>query len=76
MSCARSCVDDQIVRGSAVEADRHSWPLFRAGSLALGVAPGSLPQKLDVLWTFSSEGGWFESTPAIVDASAACFSRS
>ena len=43
-------------RGSAVEADRHSWPLFRAGSLALGVAPGSLPQKLYVLWTFSSEG--------------------
>ena len=55
--------------GRAVEADKHSWPLFRGGSLALGVAPGSLPQNLDVLWTFSSEGGWFESTPAIAGGS-------
>ena len=55
--------------GFAVEAGKQSWPLFRGGSLGQGVALASLPEKPDVLWTFSSEKGWFESTPAIAGGS-------
>jgi outer membrane protein assembly factor BamB len=35
--------------------------------LATGVARGDLPERLDLLWTFSDEKDGFESTAAIVD---------
>ncbi|MHB8902387.1 MAG: outer membrane protein assembly factor BamB family protein [Thermoguttaceae bacterium] len=43
-----------------------SWPLFRGDSLATGVAAAELPDRPDVLWTFKTEKGGFESTAAIV----------
>ena len=45
----------------------EAWPLFRGDGQATGVAPGSLPEKLEPLWTFSVEDGGFESTAAIAD---------
>ncbi len=42
------------------------WPLFRGDHLASGVARGTLPEKLGVVWTFSVEDGGFESTASIV----------
>ena len=40
------------------------WPLFRGDRQATGVARGSLPEKLEPLWTFSVDDA-FESTAAI-----------
>ena len=45
----------------------HSWPLFRGDAAATGVARATLPEKLELLWTFSTKKGGFESTAAIVD---------
>ena len=47
--------------------DSASWPLFRGDPQATGVASGTLPTKLELLWTFSTAEGGFESTVAIVD---------
>ncbi|MHC4181255.1 MAG: PQQ-binding-like beta-propeller repeat protein, partial [Planctomycetota bacterium] len=44
-----------------------AWPLFRGDSQATGVAAGSLPEKLELLWTFPVDGGGFQSTAAIAD---------
>ena len=41
------------------------WPLFRQGDLQTGVATGSLPDKLEVLWKFTAKDS-IESAPAIV----------
>jgi outer membrane protein assembly factor BamB len=43
----------------------ESWPLFRGDSQATGVARGTLPERLQLLWTFSTEGGGFQATAAI-----------
>jgi outer membrane protein assembly factor BamB len=43
-----------------------SWPMFRGNAQATGVAESDLPEKLELLWTFSSDKGGFESTAAIV----------
>ena len=60
---------DRPVDGPAqASADSaESWPLFRGDPAASGVARATLPKKLDVLWTFSVDDGWFESTAANVD---------
>jgi outer membrane protein assembly factor BamB len=42
-----------------------AWPLFRGDTLASGVAKGTLPDKLEVVWSMKVAGGAFESTPAI-----------
>jgi len=42
------------------------WPLFRGDAQATGVARETLPEQLDLLWTFSTTQGGFESTAAIV----------
>src|SRR6187401_298716 len=42
------------------------WPVMRGDALATGVAPNSLPAKLQVLWKYSVEGGAFDVTPAVV----------
>ncbi len=45
-----------------------AWPVFRGNGQSTGVATGSLPETLELLWTFSTDDGGFESTAAIVDA--------
>ncbi len=40
--------------------------MFRGNAQATGVAAGGLPEKLDLLWTFPTNKGGFESTAAIV----------
>jgi outer membrane protein assembly factor BamB len=50
-----------------VAAAADAWPLFRGDAHATGVAASSLPEKLELLWTFSADKGGFESTAAIVD---------
>ena len=51
----------------AEEKPRDAWPLARGDAAATGVAVGTLPDKLENLWTFSVPRGGFESTVAIVD---------
>lgn len=43
----------------------RDWPIFRGNSLQTGVAPGKLPDKLEVLWKFQAKEG-IEGTAAIV----------
>jgi outer membrane protein assembly factor BamB len=42
------------------------WPLFRGNPQQTGVATSTLPDKLDILWTFSTKDA-VEGTPAIAD---------
>jgi len=42
-----------------------NWPLFRGDPQATGVATASLPEKLELLWTFAVDRGGFQSTAAI-----------
>ena len=44
-----------------------NWPVFRGNPLATGVADGTLPERLGLLWTFSDKDGGFEAGAAIVD---------
>lgn len=43
-----------------------AWPVFRGNAQATGVAAASLPEKLELLWTFPTTKGGFELTAAIV----------
>src|ERR1051325_7765978 len=42
----------------------ENWPMFRGSQALLGVAKGSLPPKLTLLWSFNT-GGPVKSSPAI-----------
>ncbi len=42
------------------------WPIFRGNPLQTGVAAGTLPEKLEVVWTFKTDDA-IEGTPAIVN---------
>src|SRR6185503_8112735 len=42
-----------------------NWPMFRGNPALTGVAPGNLPDKLSLLWTFKT-GGPVKSSAAIV----------
>jgi outer membrane protein assembly factor BamB len=44
-----------------------SWPVFRGDAAATGVARGTLPEKLEKLWTFTDDRGGFEATAVIAD---------
>jgi outer membrane protein assembly factor BamB len=44
-----------------------NWPVFRGNAQATGVAKGSLPEKLDLLWKYPVEKGAFEATPVVCD---------
>ena len=46
--------------------EKPAWPVFRGDGHATGVAKGELPEKLELLWTFATKKGGFESTAAIV----------
>jgi outer membrane protein assembly factor BamB len=52
-----------------VEAAVTNWPVFRGNAQATGVAEGTLPKELSLLWKFPVEKGSFESTP-IVDGNS------
>src|ERR1022692_3245357 len=41
------------------------WPMFRGGPALAGIARGSLPERLDLLWTFKTAGA-VKSSAAIV----------
>ncbi|MGL6225848.1 MAG: PQQ-binding-like beta-propeller repeat protein [Thermoguttaceae bacterium] len=46
---------------------KADWPLFRGNPCATGVSEEVLPEKLDLLWEYRLEKGWFEATPIIVN---------
>jgi outer membrane protein assembly factor BamB len=46
-------------------APAEHWPLFRGGGQGRGVSGASLPERLDVLWTFADEKGGFEAGAVI-----------
>ncbi len=50
-----------------LSAGPSSWPLMRGDARASGVAGSALPDKMELLWTFSTAKGGFESTAAILD---------
>ena len=52
---------------SVAFSESPAWPLFRGDRQATGVAASGLPDKLDLLWTFTIHGGGFESAAAIKD---------
>ncbi|HUT11966.1 MAG TPA: PQQ-binding-like beta-propeller repeat protein, partial [Thermoguttaceae bacterium] len=60
--------DEDVARPAASSAaPKDAWPLFRGDGPGTGVAGAALPEKLELLWTFSVDGGGFESTAAIAD---------
>jgi len=54
------------VLGAQPAAEKSSdWPIFRGNPLQTGIAQGSLPEKLEVLWKVQTKEG-IEGTAAIV----------
>src|SRR5438067_2541156 len=49
---------------SQMLAPAAGWPMFRGGPALLGVASGSLPEKLNLVWSFKT-GGPVKSSAAI-----------
>src|SRR5437762_9214914 len=43
-----------------------NWPMFRGNPALTGVATGTLPDKLSLLWSFKT-GGPVKSSPSVVD---------
>ncbi len=52
---------------TAAGIDRSQWPLFRGNAQATGQAATSLPEKLDLLWTFSRGQDGFDTSAVIAD---------
>jgi len=52
---------------SPPKATADAWPLFRGDPQATGVSPGTLPEQLKTLWTYSGQKDGFEATAAIAD---------
>jgi outer membrane protein assembly factor BamB len=46
---------------------KGAWPLFRGDAAATGVAGGTLPDTLELLWSKQIDNGAFEATATIVD---------
>jgi outer membrane protein assembly factor BamB len=60
---------DDKSASSSTEARQEragSWPIFRGNPHQTGVAVSTLPNKLEVLWTYSTKDA-IEGTPAIAD---------
>src|SRR5690242_10422832 len=51
---------------TGVKQDLAAWPVFRGNARQTGVAGSSLPEKLTVLWRFSTKDA-IEGTPAIAN---------
>lgn len=70
---SQESVAEEIVASTTARSDvptkaaGRDWPIFRGDRIATGVAKGTLPDKLDVVWKFEVENGAFEGTPAILD---------
>ena len=45
---------------------KSNWPMFRGGQRLLGRASGNLPDSIDIVWKFKTEGQ-IKSSPAICD---------
>jgi outer membrane protein assembly factor BamB len=55
----------------AADASRgQAWPVARGDVFGTGVAESTLPDKLEVVWSYKAEGTGFEGTPAIADGMA------
>ncbi len=52
---------------AALAADESSWPLFRGDSACTGVARTTLPETLQLQWTFRVPNGAFEGTATIAE---------
>jgi len=50
----RSLPAQTVAVPDAVQADAHTWPVFRGNPQQTGVAVASLPDKLEVVWTFDA----------------------
>ncbi len=59
-----------VCSNAAESPSPTDWPLFRGNVLATGVASSTLPDELDLLWTYTVEKGAFESTPVVADGVA------
>lgn len=63
----------ETTRASSPEAsaqasvDSGAWPLARGNPQATGQATSSLPEKLELLWTFSRDRDGFEAAAVIAD---------
>jgi len=51
----------------AQPAGADDWTEVRGNAQGTGVAAGSLPDKLEVLWTYKAEDGGFEATAVVAD---------
>ena len=61
------CVSLGFVSAAESSAtDASSWPMFRGSPSLLGVSASRLPDKLELLWTFKTQGP-VKSSPAIVN---------
>jgi outer membrane protein assembly factor BamB len=60
--------DDKSAPTSTVarQEQNGTWPLFRGNAHQTGVAASTLPDNLEILWTFSTKDA-IEGTPAIAD---------
>src|SRR4051812_37132311 len=51
---------------AALPAGGDEWPLFRNTPTGTGVAASAIPDKIDLLWQFSTKDS-IESAPAVAD---------
>src|SRR6516164_517825 len=67
IGCIPAADDDPVRPRSEVVQERTAdWPVFRGNPQQTGVASSRLPEKLDVLWKFSTKDA-IEGTPAIAN---------
>ncbi len=62
------CVIAICLASNAAANAADTWPLFRGNTLATGIAEGTLPENLEVLWKFKGKEGGFEATAVIDDS--------
>ncbi len=63
-----SPTNDRKGEASELKSDKETddWSMFRGNSLGTGYSKTTLPEKLELVWTFKVPQGAFESTAAIV----------
>jgi len=67
VGCLPDTDDDPVRPRSAVVQERiGDWPIFRGNPQQTGVATSNLPDRLDILWKFSTKDA-IEGTPAIAN---------
>jgi outer membrane protein assembly factor BamB len=60
-----SLIETDEKRDSGIDK-QPDWPMFRGQQRLLGIAKGNLPDKLDFIWKFKTQGQ-IKSSPVIVD---------